>query len=76
VLASSDPGLIHAALSSSGLPAPVFALYVVRVPIATFERWRDGIEAIPLETRNRLEWFLTLTPWEREVFIDVATLEG
>jgi hypothetical protein len=75
-LALTDAGLIQAALSSSGLPTPIFAMHIVRVPVATFERWENGIEALPQETRRRLEWFLSLPSWEREVFINVATLES
>jgi hypothetical protein len=68
--------LVDAAILVSGLPIDHFATRIVRVPERTLRRWQTGQEAVPPETRAQLEWFLSLTHWEREVYIRSATHES
>jgi len=70
-----DDDLIQAAIHASGLSLTMFATHILRLPEPTVQMWWDGDETIPEDTRRQLQWFISLTEWERDVYVDSATFE-
>ena len=65
------PGAVYLAATLSGHAQkglPCFGIYGRDVQDL-------GDETIPEDTRRQLQWFISLTEWERDVYVDSATFE-